>query len=393
MKFLDNEICIFEPVNNKHLLDNKINMISSVFFKREQYYKNFGIYVKGLKRAIKYFDERNDRLSEKFIYVIFIDQNIYEDDEIMQLIKNSKYTVPILFKCVKYMVGKYHLDLFGTLVRFFPIFDFPNNPAGLVCIVDIDLHEEDYIRLEACMTHKPIGLSGPAQIIDLLLKDDDNHAYIYANSMFYNADKFDHNFIIDFIKKADTFECKGCYGKRDTTFGFGIDEIFINNYFIPKLEYYNAIIEYEMSYLLYHSKDFIFDSKHIDYTTKLLGLILGKFNDTDLGANKKMEIIDLYTYLIRLKTEETNELSKNYSFIIKCLAENNKKWIPKPFIDFIYKYLLNIISAIVVISIKYNQNQSQIQDVIKYDVIYDDHYGKNIETPELSCHNILSKSE
>ena len=55
--------------------------------------------------------------------------------------------------------------------------------------------------------------------------------------------------------------------------------IFINDYLIPKIGYYKTIIEYELSYLLYHSKEYIFKQQRIDNTTKLLGLILGKFNN------------------------------------------------------------------------------------------------------------------
>ena len=36
--------------------------------------------------------------------------------------------------------SKYHIDLFGTLVRYFPLFNFNNNDAKSVIVVDIDIN-------------------------------------------------------------------------------------------------------------------------------------------------------------------------------------------------------------------------------------------------------------
>jgi hypothetical protein len=50
----------------------------------------------------------------------------------------SKITM-ILYSCQKFVIDKHHIGLFGTLIRFFPLFDFKNNDARSVFIVDADV--------------------------------------------------------------------------------------------------------------------------------------------------------------------------------------------------------------------------------------------------------------
>ena len=78
--------------------------------------------------------------------------------------------------------------------------------------------------------------------------------YIYAGLLCFNHAKIDKKVIIDFISNVDTIESKGHYGKRLTPFGYGIDEIFINEFFLPKIGKINIIIDYQPSYFLFHSK-------------------------------------------------------------------------------------------------------------------------------------------
>src|SRR5437868_2214408 len=103
MKFLTNPICDFKIISNVDLLRKPINCISSVFFKRDQYYKNFGTYVKGLKKLLNFIGEKYDANNpNSFIVILFIDNNILEDEHIMKIINNSKITVPVLFGCPNY---------------------------------------------------------------------------------------------------------------------------------------------------------------------------------------------------------------------------------------------------------------------------------------------------
>ena len=236
--FLSNEICNFRLVHGEEIVrsamyDGEVfDVFSAVFFKRNEYYKNFGIYVRGIVRLVEYIRRVNEDITNKIrkVLLLFIDKNILADEEIMNKIKRDKRNLILVkFDCPDYYEGNYHIDLFGTLVRFFPMFNFPNNPFRIVYSVDVDLHTEDYERLDSFMKNSPMGLSGMGTIKEYVYEGD--LSYMFAGCMCYNREKYDHKYIIDFIKNADKVDNPGNYGKRVTPFGFGIDEIFINDYF------------------------------------------------------------------------------------------------------------------------------------------------------------------
>ena len=369
MEFLTNNICKFEILNNHHLIKNNINIIVSVFFKRDQYYKNFRIYIKGLQRVIAYID--STYLSHQFIYILFIDQNIADDIEIMKIINKCKYCVPVLFKCAKYMKDSYHFDVFGSMVRFFPMFDFPNNPCNIVICIDIDLHAEDYQRLTCLLKHKFKDVTGAADISKLLYHN--LKPYTYAGLLSFNRSKINYRLIIDFIRDAGDgkIESKGHYGKRLTDFGYGIDEIFLNDVFLTHIGKINVIIDYQISYFLFHSKPYILEDHRIEKTSDILSTIIEPYLEPNMSIEQKFNFIDKNTYHIRERTKINNDISIRFTKIIEYLIESKKTWMESQVQHFIYKYLKHIISANLVI---YTDYKNGIIDAIPYETIYDTEY-------------------
>jgi hypothetical protein len=354
-EFLNNDICKFEVLQNKHLLVDGVNILVGVFFKRDQYYKNFQTYVEGLSRLLKFVE--NEKINPKgkgqFIYALFIDQNIVDDAEIMKIIDGCKLCVPVLFKCSKYMLGSYHIDLFGSLVRFFPMFDFPNNPCGIVVCTDVDLHGEDYARLSSLIKNKPKGITGAGDIARVLYSN--LTPYVYANLICYNKKKHDHKIIIDFIENAENIKSKGLYGKRLTAFGFGVDEIFINDILLPTTGGINIIIDYQLCYFLFHSKKRIMDEQRSDITNKILSIVLGPYANENMSVSQKIEFIDKNTYQIRKRTEINNELSRRFTKVVEHLVEAGKSWMERTVLQFIYKHLRHVVSANVVVQYEYKK--------------------------------------
>lgn len=349
--FLTNPICEFEIISNKHLLDNGEikNVLSGVFFKREEYYKNFGIYVKGLKKLIAFLDgNENNFDGEHFNMILFVDGNIRNDSYIMSIINSSKRVLTVLFDCPSYKTDKYHVELFATMVRFFPMFDFPNNPTNIVNCVDIDLHDEDYQRITNIMKYKPAGLVAAGTLEHLLYKG--KKAHIFAGIMGCNSKvKYDHKIIIDFIQHAHENKSKGYYNTRVTTFGFGIDEIFLNEILIPTLDEYGVIIEYQMSYFLYHSKKYIYCKKRIDNTAQIFKTILGKYYKDNMTINDMYTFIDKSTYHVHTRNDVNSYLTERFSKIVEFLVNNNKKWFQRDILAFINARLLNIIHCNVIV--------------------------------------------
>jgi hypothetical protein len=371
MEFLTNDICTFQILEKEKLLTHGVNILVSVFFKRDQYYKNFGIYVKGLQKVLHFVDKQNDK--NKFIFVLFIDQNIADDEKIMSSIKRCKNCVPVLFKCVKYMDEKYHYDLFGSLVRFFPMFAFPNNPCDIVICIDIDLHTEDYGRLESVMRHKFKGITGAGDISKVLY--DNLKPYTYANLLCFNDKKNDPSMIINFIRDAGEgkIKSKGHYGKRLTNFGFGVDEIFLNDVMIENMGTINTIIEYQISYLMFHSKSFLLQEDRIKKTSDILDTILGPYAKADMTVNQKMDFIDKNTYQVRERTKINNEICIRFTKVIDHLVDAKKIWMQSNVQQFIHKYLRHVISANLVVQTNYKHGVT-ITDAVAYDTIYDTEY-------------------
>lgn len=372
MEFLTNDICTFQVLDKQELLKEGVNILVSVFFKRDQYYKNFGIYVKGLQKVLRFVDDkRYNTKQNKFIYVLFIDQNIADDKEIMTLIKECKNCVPVLFRCVKYMKGNFHYDLFGSLVRFFPMFDFPANPCNIIICIDIDLHGEDYVRLKSVMHHKFKGVTGAGDISRVLYQN--LKPYTYAGLLCFNRKKVERSLIMDFIRDAGEgkIKSKGHYGKRETDFGYGVDEIFLNDVMIEHMGKINTIIDYQTSYLLFHSKPFLVQEDRIKKTSDILDTILGPYSSKDMTVDQKMDFIDKNSYQIRERTEINDEICRRFTKVIDHLVEAKKIWMESNVQQFIHTYLRHIISANLVIHTDYKKG---ITGVDAYEAVYDTDY-------------------
>lgn len=347
---LINELCTFKIVHNGHLLKKKSNILSAVFFKRDRYHKNFKIYMNGVEKLVLFEEHWNDNYPhDKFYLLIFIDRHIYEDDIVMNILKNGRNTIIILFDCMDYRKGDFHIDLFPTMVRFFPMFNFKNNPFNCVICIDIDLHEEDYVKIIILMNNKPAGLSAGGPIIPLLYEKNGKGRILANVCCAMEKNKYDHKLLIDFIKNADLHESIGYYKKRSTPFGLGVDEIFLNEILIPRIDRFNIAFEYQISYFIYHSKKYMERAKRIPITTKIIDYIMGRYNKESADLNLKLKLLERDTKNIRVANKLNSYFTKRFSNAIRYMHDNRKKWIERKVIQFIYEYLLDVVYAVVLI--------------------------------------------
>jgi len=362
---LVNDLYKFKVMHNGHLLKKSSNILSTIFFKMNQYYKNLKTYVNGLDKLVSFGNYWNNKHpDDKFNLLIFIDRYIYEDKQIMNILKKGKETIIILFDCVDYIKEDYHMDLFTTMVRFFPMFNFDNNPFNCVICVDIDLHDEDYLRLMTAMANKPTGLSAVGNILPLLY-DRNGKGYIFAcMCCMMELNKYDRNLLINFIKNAEKYKSLDHYNKRLTL--CGIDEIFLNEILIPVIDRYNIMIEYQINYFLVHSKKYMEKKKRIKNTTAIVDQILGRYNKSNAPLDIKLKLIDKDTYNVRVANKLNSYYTKRFSNVIRYLYENKKKWMERKVIKFIYRYLLDVVYAVVLINTDMN---GTIHDCILYNQI------------------------
>ena len=253
---MNSSICSFKTVFNE-IPNKKINIISTCLFKLKESYKNFNLYLYRSKNVKLLAQKLN------FYILLFIDDTIYNDKNIYKkLISNigSKKTIIIKYNCNKFKDDEgLHRGTFGTLIRFFPMFDFPGNKFGTVIIVDIDyvkpkLYKDDnyyYTMLKLLNDNKLdfIGRSHSNLLLDdkwISLKpaytNKDNISFI-ANSLF-STKKFDHNLIVNYLNDLLNensklyLDVKEHTHKKylDTVFKYGVDEYFLNHILYPYLK-------------------------------------------------------------------------------------------------------------------------------------------------------------
>jgi len=347
MEYLKNNICNFEILFSLNT-EKKKNIISTCFFKMDKHYKKFDIYIEGMKNLIKILEKQN-----KYILRIFIDENIKNDKEIFTVLNSSEKVEIVIFKCINYMNNNFHIDVFGSLVRFFPLFDFPNNDSKNVIIIDIDLNENDRFSLEQLINFncddKEIICAGQTSkmIMEKVLP------HLLAGLIgFFNC-RFNNSIITNFIENAHNIKDTGKYERRLSTFGYGVDELFLNKYFI----YYNdsihikdikigSIIDYNINWFFYYYKDIL--KKNTDIYDNLK-YILGDLYNENYSLDDMFNNIDNYIYHNRKYYNEKIYLSKRYYELLNILEKNNKHIYEDKYIQELLKNFTDIVNSISVI--------------------------------------------
>jgi hypothetical protein len=193
MSYLKNDICIFEPLQKINYNIKKLLLVTSLFKLSSGPYKNFSNYLSGIKILNNFANKYNMEVR------IFIDNTIKEDKEIMNFLNSLNKVTLVLYNCNYFRIGNYHVGLFGTLVRFFPMFDFENNDAKYSFIVDADATLD---RLNSML-----------DLYNLMLKIDnvDKLHLTYIGRYFHVAT--DHK-IRQFIHNKKTYSFPYCIAQR-----------------------------------------------------------------------------------------------------------------------------------------------------------------------------------
>ena len=154
------------------------------------------------------------------------------------------------------------------------------------------------------------------------------------------------------------------------------------------------MIDYQISYFIYHSRKYLLDPKHKNKSYNTIKLIIdglknisineftqnNRFDfkdqltsstkiipDDNSTIEELLDFIDQNTYSIRKRTDINDILSTRFYEAIKYSLDENKRFLQKNVMDFISTYLLNIISCKLIVSIKNNK----ITSINKYEIVYD----------------------
>ena len=354
--YLKNDLVTFTPLSfTPH---KKMNIISTCFFKRHQnknYKKDgFNRYIDGLS----VLNDKTKRL-KGFRVRMFIDKHIHEDDAIMKKLSKLSMIDLVLFECPAFMKDDYHIGLFGTLVRFFPMFDFPGNDANIVILSDID----DIVAIDK---YKPMIQSLQDRVyahffmnISRHNKNKQQYDHIYkGNLMSYvrpqelvvfkqlPADVLMHFLIHLDPTKMYTYYIHPGLDKKTTNYSmkyheppfvYGCDEYFLNEVYVKALvdgEYpYSQDIKFNLQSIFFYQ----YNIRNEDPIPKEMKLIEKEMKHilTDAGISTKGK--SLFSILDKeLYQTESTVLFTMYSYFLK--RHNDPKYVML-YNPVIYKWL------------------------------------------------------
>ena len=244
--YLSNDVCKFYPLFEIDFSKRK-TIISVVLFKLYNGgYKSFDLYIDGLERMNEYVRSRYKNTTVR----LFIDNTIFYDKPLMNRLEGLDIELVRFVPRPEFMIKGHLKGLFGTLIRFFPMFDFPNNDCDLCVLSDIDLLDDEEVRQRfgfveenyinnfedpktsvciACESYLEVNRDHYNVKYDMLLP------YFHAGA-FETKCKFDKRVLIDFLEGVEqSKEVMTVYPKHKnaklgyTNFVYGVDEYFLNS--------------------------------------------------------------------------------------------------------------------------------------------------------------------
>ena len=343
--YLENNICKFQELKPIDYTKKKDIISTSLFKMNNGGYKNFNKYLDGIKKLSEIANNNNLEIR------MFIDTSINDDSNIMEYLNKFNNITLILYKCNNFIINnKYHVGLFGTLVRFFPLFNFKNNDSNIVYLSDTDVVESYLISMIRFYNYfKELN-----NIIENLyiiyrgryfnnnaLKNkkiiDNNNNIIYLPycivPRFVGINKISKRPFINFFNKLELYmndytrpnkilteyyiDKKDLYKRCENNICFGIDEYFLNKilfkYLIRKeLPFcYNNTFDLSQYYYFKHPN---YISKNIKNINIPLNKYINIFNKKmkEVGLDKySYETIDKNIYVIDNDNDDLYNKKKN----------------------------------------------------------------------------------
>lgn len=270
---MENSVCSFDILNNPS--QRYANTVNLVFFKAVPLSKNFQKYVEGLKGWKKYI-----KLFPHSQLQIFVDEHVSEDAELMNIMKTLDARI-YKFECPEYLRNSnFHVGLFPTMVRFYPMFDINHKAMRVAHIQELEPDIDSLKRIQqlekVSRMKLPIDLSMIystnklflEELIDVMPKFEGVIPYGWILAGRFTAmEKIPFSLFTTYLK--DVSSGKKYYNIYESMFGvktvpeheqyrFGVDESFLNYVYLPWLIRNNkaigVIVEYSPASPIYYER-------------------------------------------------------------------------------------------------------------------------------------------
>lgn len=276
-------------------------------------YKDTSIYSEGVLKQLEFLDSYDGN----FTYRFYFDDSLAKDKNwkvTLKELKKRSYTELFKYQCDIIKEGDYHDGVFGTFMRFLPLFD--KKVWNMVSVIDIDskidkhffmeLDKFDgskanfFIKLPKCYHLKP-------WLNKLELVRKNSLAIIasgFSSKITFNK-KILLNFLIDVIERGNHYQRflevndfnspAWEKNKEKDTFIYGLDEYFLSDIILREL------------------KEVLIYNWYIHYTGLLIQI--KKINDDfkNLSEEEKNRWINLLKNVLRKAYDPKKSLNRNYS--------------------------------------------------------------------------------
>ena len=211
---------------------------------------------------------------------VFVDTDIANNEEVRKILRHLNARV-ILFTCPNYLRDDgYHMGLFATMVRFYPMFDVNPHPLKIAHIQEVEPDPVDSPKFDLMVkaANKDLKKYNVAMICSgaNMLNIDKEHPklsieklvpypWIFAGR-FSALQKIPFSVWTDYLKDVESGKKMfNIYGDRSKEehgkYSVGTDETFLNMVYLPWLiqnDYGIGFInEYRVSYAVYWLREYI----------------------------------------------------------------------------------------------------------------------------------------
>ena len=176
--------------------------------------------------------------------------------------------------------------------------------------------------------------------------------------------KYDKSIIVDFIKNAHTLSDIGHYKKRLTSFGYGTDEIFINQFIKNNIEIISSQMEYNPNWFIFNNLETIKTNK---FSFNIFKYLFGSYYNKQ-SLDHMITEYDKIFYKLNKKNDQVVYLCERFYKLLKYMIKNNIEWINMNDMKLIYKYFNNIVFTVGFL--KVNLKTKKLIDIELYHPTY-----------------------
>jgi len=328
------------------------------------------MYIDGLKNwegmMKKYYPESQLQ--------IFVDRTIANDTTIQDIMKKMNARI-FLFDCPEFKLNDtFHIGLFGTLVRFFPIFDINTLPMKIAHIQDLEptISMDRIYLIEKASRMKFKNKLSFLYMGNKLFEESPSKSYFediiaypwILADRFIAFEKFPFTLLTNYLKDVESgkkflnvYQLDKVFSNRilkdHDKYSFGIDESFLNNVLINWLitnhKNIGILVKYKISYPIYYSRHLI---KRYKESKQIFDYILNKSQT----VNESMQDFDSLFFHEKENNLRALECSGRFYEVIEkypnWLGKDRSRIITKFFKGYLKRSCVFVISDNKIVEIK-----------------------------------------